>query len=110
MNFNKATKNLVSEMDMSTNTAMARNTDLMSGEQGDSKKIQLMRKMGADEKVIARWKVAQNRGVTFESFLIGLIDEIKNGTPSEDKIDTDSLDDDDDLTGGFVSKRFAREE
>jgi len=109
MNFNKATKNLLSEMDMSTNTAMAKNTDLMSGEQGDSKKIQLMRKMGADEKVIARWKTSEARGISFESFLIGLIDEIKNGAPTDDKIDVNSLDDDDDMIGGFVSKKFTRD-
>jgi hypothetical protein len=108
MKFTKATKNLMSEMDMSSQTAMARNTDLMGGDRGEDMKITLMKKMGADAEVIARWKAAEKKGVSYEAFLIGLIDEIgKSKTNmSSNKIDTSAFEDDDDMAGGFSANRF----
>jgi len=78
MKFNKATNKLLSEMDMSSVTGMRRNDTLLGRENGDDLRIRIMRKMGADSKIISRWKAAENRGITFESFLIGLVDELKN--------------------------------
>ncbi len=110
MKFTKATKNLMSEMDMSSQSAMTRNTDLMGGDRAENMRITLMRKMGADEEVISRWRAAEKKGVSYEAFLIGLIDEIKNGkvNASNNKIDTSAFDEDDDMAGGFQGNRFSK--
>ena len=78
MKFNKATNKLLSEMDMSSVTGMRRNDKYLGGEDIESKSILIMRKMGADDEVIARWKQAEARGISFQSFLLGLVDELKN--------------------------------
>ncbi len=79
MKFNKATSKLLSEMDMSSVTGMKRNDKYLGGENSESMRIRVMRNMGADDTVISRWKQAEAKGISFESFLLGLIDEIKNG-------------------------------
>ena len=78
MKFNKATSKLLSEMDMSSLTGMRRNDKYLGGDDAESKSILIMRKMGADDQVIARWKQAEAKGISFQSFLLGLIDELKN--------------------------------
>lgn len=78
MKFNKATKKLLSEMDMSSVTGMRRNDSVLGGDNAEGMRIRLMRKMGADDQVISRWRAAEAKGITFESFLLGLVDELKN--------------------------------
>lgn len=87
MKFNKATSKLLSEMDMSSTTGMRRNDKYLSGDNSESMRIRVMRNMGADDAVISRWRQAEAKGISFESFLLGLIDEIKNGKIDSTKND-----------------------
>lgn len=87
MKFKNTTKNLLSEMDMASTSGMKRNDKFMS-DGDESARIRIMKKMGATPDAIARWKSAQKKGISFESFLVGLIDELKNS--STDGVDFDS--------------------
>lgn len=100
MKFNKANKNLLSESaDMASSSSMMRNTNLLNRDP-ESMRIKVLRQLGGED-AVRDWKTAENRGITFEAFLVGLVDEVKNG-----KIDTSIYDEDDDYAGGYRSNRF----
>jgi len=78
MKFNKATSKLLSEMDTSSVMGTRRNNNTLGGDDGEGMRIRIMKNMGADDQTISRWKAAKAKGITFESFLLGLVDELKN--------------------------------
>jgi hypothetical protein len=96
MKFNKATKKLLSEMDMSSVSGMRMNDRIIGSGNPEDMKIRIMRKMGADDKVISRWRAAEAKGITFESFLLGLVDELKNKQTTD--YSDSAYDDDDELS------------
>jgi hypothetical protein len=83
MKFNKANKNLLSEMDMAS-TAGMRKYDKMVGNNDDAR-IRIMKMMGADQEHVARWKAAERKGISFEAFLMGLVDELKNDPDAQER-------------------------
>ena len=104
MKFNSANKNLISEMDNASTMMM--NNKLLGGERAETTKVMLLKKHGASPEVIAKWKTAEARGISYEAFLLGIIDELNGGSRSTIEVD----DEDDDNLGGFISRRNLRHE
>lgn len=80
MKFKSANKNLLSEMDMSTSSSMRRNDKFMEADPNNAR-TRILKKMGASSEMINRWRAAERKGISFESFLVGVLDELQKGVP-----------------------------
>jgi len=76
MKFNKAKKNLLSEYDYSSVAGMKKSDKLMDASHPEQMRIRILKKMGADREAISRWRAVERKGISFEAFLIGLVDEL----------------------------------
>ncbi len=90
MKFNKLKKEL-NEINYSSNSQMRRNTNKLGDIDGSptSLKLTMLKKAGANSEEIAKWRSAEKKGVSFESFLLGLIQDIKGRPYEEDGADFD---------------------
>lgn len=88
MKFDKLKKEL-NEIDYSSLGQQKRVSGILGGIDGspESVRITIMKKMGATTEEISRWHAARKRGTSFEAYLIGLVQELKDRPAPEEDFD-----------------------